>query len=147
MKRIIIKFFFSSFMLVGAVGLTDASAAPVGEWNFKLTPNTFATNRYSDTNAGYRAAKAQLFQEGSGYTFRLLGTGVDECFEREMPAQVEKTVATTTIIPRPLMRACPAVRIIIFNDGSGGYAEAKVGRKDNAAWAKFEDVDFGLTPR
>ena len=132
----------SVFVLFASV----ATAAPVGEWNFNLVPNGVASNVYANTNAGYRKARAQLFQDGSEYTFRLQGTGVDDCFLRELKSTVVRTEAVTTITPEPAMGACPRVRIVVKNDGTGGQLLVKIGKRNSDEWAEDEN-DYGLTKR
>ena len=134
-----------SLLILGSSAAAAASTT-VGEWNYNLVPNGIASNNYANLNPAYRKAKAQLFQDGGAYTFRIQGTGVDECFTRELTSNVEKTLDVTIITPTPQMRTCPRVRFIIKNDGSGGQVMVNVGRRNVEQWAE-EESDYGLTQR
>lgn len=128
------------------LGAGETSASAAAEWDFLLPPNSFAANIKANLNPGYRRAKAQLFQEGAAYSFRVQGAGVDECLDREMPASVEKSAETTTITPEPPMKACPRIRLVIKNDGTGGLLQVKAGKRNAETWVDDEN-DYGLTKR
>ena len=124
---------------------TAALAATSGEWTFDTGTNTVFSNRYSSTNPGYRKAKAQLYKDGdAGYSFIIRGTGVDDCFSREVAATVERTAALTTITPTLAMRNCPKVRYVIRNDGSGGFVQLLTGKRSSEAWTTDEENSYGL---
>jgi len=122
-------------------------AATVGEWTYKVAPGALAAGRYANQifNGGY--SRAQLFQDGDMFTFRLQGPAVDDCFTKELPAVVERSEQQTTITPEPYMAACPKIRLVINNDGSGGVVQLRVGRKGAESWQTDEEHQYGLTPR
>lgn len=137
---------FKKLVFVAAVAASaSAMATTVGEWNYNLVPNGIGSNNLANLNPAYRKAKAQLFQEGASYTFRMQGTGVDDCFARELASTIEKAADTLTITPVPSMGACPRVRLVLKNDGSGGQVLVNIGKRSDV-WAEDEN-DYGLTRR
>jgi len=128
----------------------DALAGPVGEWNVQLDPGSLVRAGVGPTVARsfYTIGRAQLYRGSDGsYSFRIQSEAADDCFSVEGPALVEKTPTTTTITPGQRFPTCQQIRLVINNDGSGGYVQSKVGKRGNQTWATDEDHVYGLTPR
>lgn len=136
------------FSVVTLFATATAYASPVAEWRFFQAPGSLGSDaRDAAKPGGAPHAKAQLFQSSSGgYTFRIQGASTDECFVREVTAMVEKTPTTTTITPSPRFVACPRIRLVINNDGTGGTVQVNMGKRGADAWLVDEDHEYDLRP-
>lgn len=125
-----------------------AHAAPIAVWKYLQAPGSLGSDaREASKPGGSPHAKAQLFQDSGGaYTFRIQGGSTDECFVREIPASVEKTQSTTTITPEPRFAACPRIRLVINNDGTGGTVEVNMGKRGADAWQADNEHEYDLKP-
>lgn len=129
-----------------AIALLCAAAfaavpAAAQTWDYKAYAKDPRTGQY-DKNRSV-TAKVSIEEKDGAWSFRMVVPGKgDPCISRgSLPAEVEKSDATTIITVKPLLADCESFRYVIRNDGSGGVKQKKHGD----TWVD-DGWDHGLTP-
>jgi len=121
-----------------AAAVPAAFAGDAQTWDYKSYRKDRG-GQYSKEN--YNTGTISIEPDGSAWRFRLMAPQLDVCYHAPLPAEVERTDATTTITVEQPVQGCDVFRYIIRNDGSGGTKEVMRGGK----W-KPDGFDHGLTP-
>lgn len=136
-------------ILAAALACGSANAGPIGEWTYKIVDGSIGS--FVSTRPGFQgnsSAVLKLYNDGNGgYSVKLVGYRVDDCFKNELAATVDKVDGTTMIVPAPRMATCARIRLVIKDDGSGGQVQvnnAPVGQPP--VWTTDTAHDYGLTP-
>lgn len=128
-------------MTVLAVSATlFCTSALAQTWEYKSYKKKGLGGQYDKEN--YVVGSITLQEKDGKATFLTNAGAMDACRRAEVPAQVTRTDAETTIEPEVPMAGCEKFRLVIRNDGSGGRRE--LWRNDKWVDTKW---DHGLTPK
>lgn len=121
--------------------VTDAAPAQTQSWNYKSYLKDRTTGQYSKER--FLTSTVTLTENGGKAVFRMVTAGRgDPCISAsDLPAEVERTERTTTIVVTPPLAGCEPFRYVIRNDGSGGVRYKRKGD----GWVP-DGFDHDLTP-
>ena len=131
----------AAFVLI-AFGFGTARPAHAGElvWNYKSYKKAGSGGSFDRNN--FVAGTLTLEENGGNATVTISAGRADTCYQGALPAQVERTDATTVIEVPPKIPGCEHFRYVIRNDGSGGIREIERGER----WVDNR-YDHDLTPK
>jgi hypothetical protein len=111
-------------------------------WNYKTYIRDKTSGQFSKER--FVTSTVTVTEKDGKAVFRMVTSGRgDPCFNaNELPAEVERSEQTTTIVVTPTLAGCEPFRYVIRNDGSGG---TRFLRRDDR-WVP-DGFDHDLTPK
>jgi hypothetical protein len=117
------------------------AVAQTQSWDYKSYIKDKTSGQYNKEK--FLTSTIKLEEKDGKATFRMITAGRgDPCISRsDLPAEVERSPDTLTIVVKPELAGCEPFRYVIKNDGSGGV---RYHRRDDR-WVS-DGFDHGLTP-